>query len=176
MNDLMIDLETLGTNPDAPIISIGAVFFDIEKKVLGPTFYMALDVNEQIKRGRKVTGDTLKFWMGQSDAAKKVFHEQAKAVPQVLHTFSEWIKANNPKVYVWGNGSTFDISMLENIYLMYEDVTSFKLAAPWGYNKIMDLRTFKRFKAPDKKVIVPGTAHNALDDAIGQANFVMENS
>ncbi|PZY70751.1 3'-5' exoribonuclease, partial [Escherichia coli] len=27
MNNLMIDLETMGKNKDAPIVSIGAVFF-----------------------------------------------------------------------------------------------------------------------------------------------------
>ncbi len=30
MNNLMIDLETMGKNKDAPIVSIGAVFFTPE--------------------------------------------------------------------------------------------------------------------------------------------------
>jgi DNA polymerase III epsilon subunit-like protein len=30
MQHIMIDLETLSTRPDAAILSIGAVFFDIE--------------------------------------------------------------------------------------------------------------------------------------------------
>lgn len=170
MNDLMIDLETLGTEPEAPIISIGAVFFDVEKKALGPTFYMALDINEQIKRGRHPTGDTIKWWLGQADAAKRVFHEKAKPSFEVLSLLQQWIKANNPKVFVWGNGSTFDISLMENIFRMYN------IECPWNYNKIMDLRTFKRFQAKGAKVVIPGTAHNALDDAIGQANYVMEHS
>lgn len=28
MNDLMIDLEAMGTKPNAPIVAIGAVFFN----------------------------------------------------------------------------------------------------------------------------------------------------
>lgn len=28
MNNLMIDLETMGKKPNAPVVSIGAVFFD----------------------------------------------------------------------------------------------------------------------------------------------------
>lgn len=182
MTDLMIDLETLGTEPEAPIISIGAVFFDIEKKVLGPTFYMALDINEQIKRGRHPTGDTIKWWLGQADAAKRVFHEQARPTGEVLALFADWyaraaftIPGPNKTVMknradVWGNGSTFDISLMENIFRMYG------IECPWSYNKIMDLRTFKRFVAKGAKVVIPGTAHNALDDAIGQANYVMEHS
>lgn len=168
MTDLMIDLETLGTNPDCPVISIGAVFFDVDSKQLGPTFYMALDVDEQIKRGRKVTGSTLKWWMGQADAAKRVFHEQAKPVPQVLTTLAQWFKNNNSKTHVWGNGATFDISILENMFEMYG------IEIPWSFSKIMDLRTFKRFQAKGARVIIPGTAHNALDDAVGQAKYILE--
>ncbi|EJO3281021.1 3'-5' exoribonuclease, partial [Escherichia coli] len=33
---LMIDLETMGKNPDAPIISIGAIFFDPQTGEMGP--------------------------------------------------------------------------------------------------------------------------------------------
>lgn len=178
MTDLMIDLETMGTDPNCPIVSIGAVFFDVNTKQKGATFHMALDINEQIKRGRLVTGDTIKWWMQQSDAAKKIFSEHAKLASIVLPTFVKWYATNGlvvpqlpvkNRAFVWGNGATFDLSILEDAFRMYG------IECPWGYNKAMDLRTFKRFKAPEKKVVVPGTAHNALDDAIGQADFVLEN-
>ena len=60
MTDLMIDLETLGTKPNSVIISIGAVFFDIEKKTLGSTFYLPLKVEDQVKRGRAMDISTIK--------------------------------------------------------------------------------------------------------------------
>lgn len=168
MNDLMIDLETLGTDPNTPVISIGAIFFDIASKTLGGSFYMALDINEQIARGRKPTGDTLKWWLQQADAAKKVFHEKAKPVPEVLNLFNQWFKATNPKANAWGNGSTFDISIMEDMFKDY------KLDKPWSHNKVMDLRTFRRFCAKGASVKKEGTDHNALDDAISQAKFVLE--
>lgn len=171
MKDLMIDLETLGTTPATPVISLGCAFFDIETKTMGPTFYMALDVEEQIARGRKPTGSTIKWWMGQTDAAKRVFHEKAKPVAEVLTLFAQWYKQNYPKgAYVWGNGSTFDISILEDMFRDY------KLECPWGYNKAMDLRTFKRFKAKGEQVRKSGVNHNALDDALSQAQYVLDNS
>lgn len=168
MKDCMIDLETLGTTPNTPVISLGAVFFDLEGKQLGPTFYLPCDVSEQIARGRKPTGETIKWWMGQSDAAKKVFHEQAKPMKEVLTLFVQWYKANNPKgAYVWGNGSTFDISIMEDLFRDYG------IPLPWGYNKAMDLRTFKRFSKNGEQVKKSGVNHNALDDAVSQANYVM---
>ena len=171
MKDCMIDLETLGTSPKTPVISLGAVFFDIETKKLGPTFYLPCDVSEQIERGRKPTGDTIKWWLGQSDAAKKVFHEQAKPMKEVLGLFVQWYKANYPKgAYVWGNGSTFDISIMEDLFRDYG------MPLPWGYNKAMDLRTFKRFKAGGEQVKKSGVNHNALDDAISQAQYILDAS
>jgi DNA polymerase III epsilon subunit-like protein len=168
--DTMIDLETLGTNPDSPIVSIGAVFFDLANRSLGPTFYMALDVSEQIKRGRKPSGDTIKWWMSQSDAAKKVFHEKAQPAAAVLPTFQKWLRQFDLKKgpYVWGNGSTFDLSMLEDIFRCYD------LPEPWGYNKAMDVRTYKRFLAGGAQIPNAGTAHNALDDAIAQAQYIID--
>lgn len=171
MNDCMTDLETLGTTPQTPVVSLGAVFFDIQTKTLGPTFYMVMDIAEQIERGRKPTGDTLKWWFQQADAAKRVFSEAAKPVPVVLATFAQWYKANNSKgAYVWGNGSTFDISILEDMFRDY------KIPLPWGYNKAMDLRTYKRFVAGGEQVKKSGVNHNALDDAISQAQYVLDTS
>jgi hypothetical protein len=171
--ELMIDLETLGTKSDCVVVSIGACFFDIQKRALGTTFYMALDVGDQLEIGRKINADTLKWWFSQSDAAKTVFHEKAQASAGVLNTFALWIKSNCPNqkdLKVWGNGSTFDISILENMFDQY------RIKCPWGYNGIMDLRTFRRFVANNRKIEKLGTAHNALDDAKSQAIFVMSNA
>jgi hypothetical protein len=41
--DLMIDLETLGLTANSVVLSIGAVFFDLEGEDLGPTFYTNVD-------------------------------------------------------------------------------------------------------------------------------------
>lgn len=35
MNNLMLDLETMGNTPNSPVISIGAVFFDPKTGDLG---------------------------------------------------------------------------------------------------------------------------------------------
>lgn len=170
MNDLMIDLETMGTIPElAPVISIGAVFMDLDRGLLGNTFYMTLKIDDQLEKGRKIDADTLKWWFGQSDAAKKVFHEKAQATAMVLNTFAQWIKMNkaSKRVKVWGNGSGFDINILENILRQYN------IGCPWGYSDATDLRTFKRFVAGGQEIPRIGTAHNALDDALNQAKYVI---
>lgn len=41
MNHLMVDLETMGNGPYAPVISIGAVFFDPNKETLSRIGYFS---------------------------------------------------------------------------------------------------------------------------------------
>ena len=170
--DLMIDFETLGQTPSTIVISLGAVFFDQETGEIGPTFYMAFDVDEQLKKGRTIDGDTLRWWMGQSGAAKKVFNEKSKPAKEVLDTFSKWVLSQNTisKINPWGNGSSFDISIIEDLFRMYE------VKCPWMFYNVYDLRTFKRYVAGKGAKVdkSEGVDHNALDDAKPQPKFVTQ--
>lgn len=165
--DIMIDLETLGKTPDAVVLSIGACAFDLFKGVIEPIrFHAVLNIEDQIRAGRTVDGDTLTWWMNQTDEARKLFNETRQNLDQTIWEFMSWINLLDDDVYVWGNGSTFDISILEN--LMNHKV-------PWKYSNVMDLRTFRRFVAGNAKIPRDqGTHHNALDDAINQAKFVIQ--
>ncbi|EKS0829523.1 3'-5' exoribonuclease, partial [Escherichia coli] len=60
---LMIDLETMGKNPDAPIISIGAIFFDPQTGEMGPEFSKTIDLETA---GGVIDRDTIKWWLKQS--------------------------------------------------------------------------------------------------------------
>ncbi|EHY2655224.1 3'-5' exoribonuclease, partial [Escherichia coli] len=54
---LMIDLKTMGKNPDAPIISIGAIFFDPQTGDMGPEFSKTVDLETA---GGVIDRDTIK--------------------------------------------------------------------------------------------------------------------
>jgi len=171
MNDLMIDFETLGKTPDCVVVSIGAVFFDEETGLLGDTFYMIFEMDSQLEKGRKIDPDTLKWWFSQSGAAKKIFHEKAKPTLEVLTTFVKWVEAHGTvsKIKPWGNGSSFDISIFEDL------LRDYKVKIPWLYYNTFDLRTFKRYVANNEKVDKSiGVDHNALDDAMNQARYVIK--
>ncbi len=174
MQDLMIDLETLGTNNAAPIISIGAALFDIKNKQIGDTFYEVLDVADQIDtKIRFVDSSTIKWWMNQSNAAKTVFKTKATSTKTALENFRTWIitRTDFNKVHPWGNGASFDISLIESLFKDYN------IPCPWMFWNVMDLRTYKRFigkNSPIEKL--EGTNHNALDDAINQIKYVFKHS
>lgn len=165
--DIMIDIETLGTRTCCPVISIGAAAFDLNSIL--STFYTALNVSEQIdSKIRQVDAGTIKWWMSQSNAAKTVFKEDAVATKLGLQKLTDYINSfgKDADIYVWGNGATFDISILESLYYDYN------LPVPWKYSKVMDQRTVKRFLGKEIKVLRKGTYHNAVDDAVTQAEYV----
>lgn len=70
MNNLMIDLESMGKKPNAPIVSIGAVFFDPQSGELGQEFYTAVNLESAMEQGAVPDGDTILWWLRQSSEAR----------------------------------------------------------------------------------------------------------
>lgn len=172
MDHFSIDLETLGTRCDAPILSIGVAQFDIDSGKLGATFYHEVEMESALRAGR-VSADTLAWWVQQSERAKRVFERrEGKLVLQsVLFELTSWMRAKSLAPIVWGNGATFDIGILEYAYSHH----CVGLQEPWHFTNIRDMRTlvhvadFNKSSWPFPK---NGTAHNALDDAVHQAGVI----
>ena len=62
----MIDLETLSTNPDAVILTVGGVKFDpLSQMKHWDDMYFRVDVNEQTEMKRDVMQDTVDWWSKQ---------------------------------------------------------------------------------------------------------------
>jgi hypothetical protein len=59
----MIDLETLSTNPNATVLTVGGVKFD-PYTTAEPSqgMYFRVDVDSQTEMGRDVMQDTLEWW------------------------------------------------------------------------------------------------------------------
>jgi hypothetical protein len=167
----MVDLETMGTSYDAPIISIGAVLFDIETGNQYDEFYETVDIESSFKYGTP-SASTVKWWIEQSSDAKKSTFGGNSSLPFVLNKFNFFLQKDfNPSnIKMWGNGPTFDISILEYAFKQCD------IDILWKFWNIRDCRTVKDigeaigYKMPDFK----GTAHNALDDAKNQAKWVSE--
>jgi len=163
----MIDLETMATNDkgsDAAIVSIGAVLFDprLGKVDVENTFYRELDWLEQ---GRRCCPDTMRWWDSQDAKAKSAL-EGIDDLVEVLEELSEFLP---PDAKVWGNGPTFDISILEDAYRQHD------LQIPWKFWNIRDFRTVKDMYESQRGGLskgMTGVKHNALDDAIDQAQYI----
>lgn len=168
MKHLMIDLETLGTKVNAPIVAVGACFFDPETGAIGKTFDAAIDVEDALNYG-KIEGGTFKWWMQQGeDARMKVVRGRHLAL-KVMEAFVTFAGTHGDQVQPWGNGASFDISMLD-----YAIPRITGKPVPWKFWNVRDCRTIKALAdgvvnySGERK----GVHHTALDDAIHQAEWV----
>lgn len=171
MNHIMLDLETMGTGPNAAIVAIGAVEFELTKAGgrLGDSFYQCIELESSMARGGQVDAGTVLWWLTQSDAARAMFAEPAAYEGEALLKFSEWMLARgDPKnLLVWGNGASFDNVILASAYRRAGALL------PWNSFNDRCYRTVKSMHPAAPAIQRTGTHHNAKDDAINQANHLI---
>ncbi|EFJ7561716.1 exonuclease [Escherichia coli] len=167
---LMIDLETMGKNSDAPIISIGAIFFDPQTGDMGPEFSKTIDLETA---GGVIDRDTIKWWLKQSREAQSAIMTDEIPLDDALLQLREFIDENSGEffVHVWGNGANFDNTILRRSYERQG------IPCPWRYYNDRDVRTIVELGKAidfDARTAIPfeGERHNALDDARYQAKYV----
>ncbi|HDX6525008.1 TPA: 3'-5' exoribonuclease [Escherichia coli] len=167
---LMIDLETMGKNPDAPIISIGAIFFDPQTGDMGPEFSKTIDLETA---GGVIDRDTIKWWLKQSREAQSAILTDEIPLDDALLQLREFIDENSGEFFVrvWGNGASFDNVILRRSYERQG------IPCPWRYYNDRDVRTILELGKAidfDARTAIPfeGVPHNALDDARHQAKQV----
>lgn len=178
MQDLMIDIETIGKTPGSIFVSIGAVYFDMETGLTGKKFYTNVDIQSAINAGLVLDADTLLWWMKQDeDARLKAFGLNAGAAKPIpintaLNDLRGFVRES---ACVWGNGSVFDCTLLEVGYNKIGQST------PWQFWNVRDVRTFvdlaERLGTTCWKRALGGgqytASHDPVEDCIGQINYVV---
>lgn len=168
MNNLMVDLETLGKTPGCVVLSIGAVAFD-NSGLSQERFYEEININSSKTSGQLFTDQsTLDWWSKQSGEAKALLSRCGTGgleLDNALLKFSRFMFTECDKdLKIWGNGASFDEPILSEAY------KSIGLTPPWKYFNSRCYRTLKAFgKGIVKESDFAGVKHNALDDAVHQA-------
>lgn len=161
----MIDLETLSTNPNAIILTIGGVKFD-PYTIAEPSqgMYFRVDVDKQTSMGRDVMQDTVDWWSKQpKEISDEAFSDDNR---ESLDDMIKKINKFSVGVDVfWCQGPLFDYAILQDIY------KQLGYPVPWQYWQIRDSRTLFSLvpKDPDEKRT---GLHNALEDCYFQAKKV----
>ncbi|EEZ3581314.1 exonuclease [Escherichia coli] len=167
---LMIDLETMGKNPDAPINSLAGKFFDPATGEMGPEFSKTIDLETA---GGVIDRDTIKWWLKQSREAQSAILTDEIPLDDALLQLREFIDENSGEffVQVWGNGANFDNVILRRSYERQG------IPCPWRYTNDRDVRTMVALGLVmdfDARSVITfeGERHNALHDARYQAKYV----
>lgn len=169
---VMLDLETLGTKPGCAIVSIGACVFNmggVQEK-----FYRTIDITKKFGTTTLVIEPgTVAWWMQQTPEARAVFTAQERVSTSVaIGDFAMWwedkaLQYLSDSHCLWCHGATFDAPIIEATY------NSIGQQAPFKFYNVRDTRTLYALADiyPDR---AKGTHHNALDDAVAQAEAAIK--
>ncbi|MFV6440433.1 3'-5' exoribonuclease domain-containing protein [Klebsiella pneumoniae] len=116
---VMVDLETMGKKHNAPIVAIGAVVFDPATGSIGESFYKVVCLESSVNWGAVIDPSTVIWWLKQSSEARSaIVNDDAIPLQDALLQFREFVSDNvaggSKKAQVWGNGASFDNSILRS--------------------------------------------------------------
>lgn len=173
-NHVMLDLETMGNDSDAAIVSIGACAFnptgenvpepDYDSTISNDVFYRRVNLESSLKAGLTINGETIYWWLKQSEKARRELTKHTVSLSSALSDFSAWWNYGR-YTYLWSHGATFDAVIL---------TTAFKklgYLVPWSYKNIRDTRTLFDIMFLNRKTKhqICEQSHTALFDAWRQA-------
>jgi hypothetical protein len=172
------DIETLDITPRAVVLSLACVSFSFEETKSYDEYkkeglYIKLNPIEQMKAGRSVGPDTVKWWKSQGPIAAKILQPSAQdvSVLDTLRLVKEYIFSHGydyKESYIWTRGLNFDIPIIEDLYRTNGQ------EQPYNTWKTRDIRTYIDVltgSTSGKYELVESVAdefvaHSALDDIV----------
>ena len=164
MNNVMLDIETLGTSCNSAIIQIALIRFS-DSGEMGDMLSIKVDYNEQLQMGAEQSKETLEWW---KQTNLKLFEslttgDDILSVRDALYKVTAFITKQDR---IWSH-SYFDASILSNLYRLAN------IQVPWVYKKIRDIRTLTdianidlgKFDWKEEKT------HDSLDDCKFQIKY-----
>lgn len=164
-----IDMETLSTEHNAALLSIGAVIQDFGTGQQVDTFYANITPESSIAAGLDVSESTKAWWAKQGQAAQDVLSVDQRPLRDVLVDFAKWLAGHGVQ-YAIGNGPRADNQWLESA------CKAVGMQSPIKYWGDLDMRTLTFIGTHILGLdhwhnTFKGVKHNALHDAINEAEF-----
>ena len=164
----MIDIETLGTEPDCVVLSVGAVKFDpfTSQEPHAKTLWKP-NVDQQTCAERSVLDSTLEWWAKQpTHIQDEAFNEEGR---QSIADFMQYLNKYLVGVdKIWCQGPQFDMVILEHLFKQFNHHRG------WAFWQIMDCRTVFNMMPVDPRKAIQQNLHSADADAYYQAVCVQQ--
>jgi len=167
MKDVMIDLETMGKTFNAPILQFGGIYFDRHTGELKDQLQININLEGSMSLGFTPDASTIKWWMGQSDEARKsILKDPEYNCYNAIHKINDFLK--NVK-NIWSH-ATFDYVILMN------HLNKIRLKPSFHYRSARDIRTLINLAgySHDKKNKNKGTKHTSIDDCKFQIEYCVK--
>ena len=173
----MVDIETLSTDSNAIILTIAAIPFGPDGKLIMQDdyyFYEKIDLNSYNKYNNQFdfNWSTLLWWLQQDkEPLNDAFLQNPRyPIDTVLQDFINWLNItcdllNDKRINIWSHGKDFDAVILQNAFKVCG------LECPWKFWDTRDTRTIYAFSNVNlKNIPMPEgyKAHNAVGDCLKQ--------
>jgi hypothetical protein len=164
----MLDIETMGQDATAPVLSIAAVAFQPGVRQEDYPLFMEA-VSPYHQPDRKIDFDTVKWWMSKDKAAAEHWlNAKPRGIGRVLEALKCWAEHQaGEERWWWANSPNFDMVSLEGLYR--EHVLDY----PWNFRDLRDVRTIRAFlKDSSYPKFDFAVAHNPAHDCLAQIEWV----
>lgn len=166
MRHIMTDIETMGTNDDAPIAAIASVQFNptivetFQDLLNGASqLYQVIDLTHQEKLGRVFDGSTVLWWMGLPRTTRATLFGSETKLFTAMNEWLDWLGEED--LTMWARGPQFDLKVLQRA------LEAVGLKIPWKYNSGRDVRTLMEF--------IPLQVYDIQDAELEEYGFVKHN-
>jgi hypothetical protein len=164
----MIDIETLGTEPDCVVLSVGAVKFDPfnSQEPHAKTLWRP-NVDQQTVAERSVLDSTLEWWAKQPQHIQdEAFNEEGRMfIAEFMQDLNKYLVGVDK---IWCQGPQFDMVILEHLFKQFNHHRG------WAFWQIMDCRTVFNMMPVDPRKAIQQNLHSADADAYYQAVCVQQ--
>lgn len=164
--DVMLDVETTGTNPFVNgIVQIAAWKFNYLTGEVGD----CIDIPVQLASNRMWDMGTIQWWRDSAERMAHLQHCMSTGVParEGWQRLYDWIGNPSQKVRLWAKPITFEYPFLESHFRQLD------ITMPFHYRHCRDINTWvaamagdPSFTTYDIPVEFEGMPHNALWDAL----------
>lgn len=166
MENIMLDVETLGNTTNSAILQVAMVKFDEEGNI-GASLSIRIDTEEQLRLGAEKTQSTLDWWQKTNPVLlESLMTEDLMSVDQAIAAINRFVGFNDK---IWCH-ATFDLPILGNLYRLAGK------RVPWSYKLNRDIRTLVDVACLDLSEYdwVKEKTHDALDDCCFQIKYTTD--
>lgn len=173
-HDILVDLETTGTDPvHNQILQIAAVKFDLATGAVGDVFDQALAPIP----GRFWDEDTRNWWLKDKRPILQGLFQRQRDATDVLKEFSQWCERDTDpyvKLRFWAKPISFDFPFLSSYFKQLEVKNPFHFRNAIDQNTWLHARHFPNDVPNYEGELIPfeGPAHNALFDCFHQLKVI----
>lgn len=170
MNDLSLDIESMGTQRGAAVVAIGACFFDTATGEIDEGLYTVVHLATCQKVGLTIDASTVLWWLGQSDEVRNAIRFGALPIHDALQTLTDYIErgCGVENARPWLRGPSFDAALLREAY------SACGMQLPWRFWNERCHRTLTARNPSVEEPVREGSWHNAVDDAKHQALWLIK--